>query len=174
MLVIIHAPLPLATAAPRIVAPSLSVTVLPAAAVPLTVGVVSLVTLSVAEVPLSEPAARSGVDGAAGAAVSIVRLSAAEATLSLPAASVAVAVRLCAPLPSAVLVIIHAPLPWQPPRPRIVAPSLSVTVLPAAAVPLTVGVVSLVTLSVAEVPLSEPAARSGSTGLPAPPCRWSG
>ena len=42
--------------------------------------------------------------GATGAAVSMVTLSAAEAALVLPAASVAVAVRLWAPLASAAVV----------------------------------------------------------------------
>ena len=48
------------------------VTVLPASAVPVKVGVVMLVMLSVLDTPLSDAAARSGVDGAAGAMVSKV------------------------------------------------------------------------------------------------------
>ncbi len=61
-------------------------------AVPVNVGVVSLVRLSVLEVPVSLPAARSGVAGAAGAVVSMVTFSAAEAEEALPAASMVLAV----------------------------------------------------------------------------------
>ncbi len=67
-------------------------TVLFAAAVPVKVGVVSLVLSSVLEEPVSLPAARSGVPGAAGAAVSTVTDSPPLATEVLPPASVAVAV----------------------------------------------------------------------------------
>lgn len=75
MPVLMHAALPSAAAVPR--APSAeeeSVTVLPASAVPVKVGVASLVMSSVSEAPVSEAAARSGVEGAAGAAVSITIL----------------------------------------------------------------------------------------------------
>ncbi len=71
-----------------------------APAVPVKVGVVSLVLSSVLEEPLSLPAARSGVEGAAGAVVSMVMFSAAEATDWLPAASVALAVIAKVPSPS--------------------------------------------------------------------------
>lgn len=47
-------------------------TVLPASAVPVKVGVVALVILSVFDVPVSLASARSGVDGAAGAVLSSV------------------------------------------------------------------------------------------------------
>ncbi len=50
-------------------------TVLFASAAPLKVGVVTLVMLSVDELPLSEAAMRSGVEGAAGATVSTITLS---------------------------------------------------------------------------------------------------
>ena len=66
-------------------------TVLPISAVPLIVGVVSLVLSSVEELPLSLTASRSGVD-TAGAEVSIVTANADDAALMLPAASVAVAI----------------------------------------------------------------------------------
>ena len=72
-------------------------TVLLASAVPVNVGVLTLVRLSVLEVPLSLAASRSGVDGAAGAVVSIVMLKAPEAAETFPAASVAVAVMLWVP-----------------------------------------------------------------------------
>src|SRR6185436_9033482 len=83
---------PVAVAEPTSVTPSNSLTVLPASAVPVKVGVVALVLLSTLEEPLSLPAAKSGVEGAFGAVVSIVTASAAEAGLTFPAASVAVAV----------------------------------------------------------------------------------
>ncbi len=67
-------------------------TVLLAAAVPVSVGVVSLVMLSVEETPLSLPTTRSGVEGAAGAVASISTLMLPLEMLWLPAASVAVAV----------------------------------------------------------------------------------
>lgn len=75
-----------------------TVTVLFASAVPLNVGVVSDVRLSVLDEPRSEPAARSGMEGAAGAEVSIVIAKADEADDVLEAASVAVAVILWAPV----------------------------------------------------------------------------
>jgi hypothetical protein len=63
--------------------PSLKIlTVLPASAVPVNVGVVSFVILSVFEEPLSVAAVMSGVDGAAGAVLSIVNV------LPLPGVSV--------------------------------------------------------------------------------------
>ena len=68
-------------------------TVLFASAVPMIVGVSSLVMSSVLELPLSLPASISGVDGAAGAVVSIVTARADEALLVFPAVSVDVAVR---------------------------------------------------------------------------------
>ena len=51
--------------------------------------------------PVSEPASRLGVEGAAGAAASTVTDSAEDATEVLPAASVAVAVMLWVPADSA-------------------------------------------------------------------------
>ena len=72
-----------------------------ASAVPVRVSVLSLVMPS-PTVPLSVE--NEAMLGAAGAVVSIVTLSAAEAAPVLPAASVAVAVRLCAPLASAAVV----------------------------------------------------------------------
>ena len=80
-------------------------TVLPASAVPVKVGVASLVTLSMLELPLSLAAARSGVDGAAGAEASIVTVRAEEATETLPAASVAVAVIVWTPADKALTVM---------------------------------------------------------------------
>src|SRR2546421_5809979 len=86
-----------AVSLPTAVAPSNSVTVLPASAVPVNVGVVTLVLLSVVEAPESLTAVMSGTDGAAGAMLSIVMLKADEADETFPAGSVAVAVTPWAP-----------------------------------------------------------------------------
>ena len=62
-------------------------------------------------VPLSVE--NEAIAGATGAVVSMVTLSAPEAALVLPATSVAVAVRLWAPLASAAVVKLQAPLHWR-------------------------------------------------------------
>ena len=82
----------------------------------------------------------------------------------MPAASVAVAVRLWFPLPRTVLVMLQVPPAVATALPTAVVPSNSVTMLPAGAEPVTVGVVTLVTLSVLDTPLSEPGVRSGVNG----------
>ena len=87
-----QSPLPSAVVVPIEEPSEKSSTVLLASAVPVKVGVVSSVILSVLELPESEAAARSGVDGADGAAVSMVIVKELEALEVLPAASVAVAV----------------------------------------------------------------------------------
>ena len=158
-------PLPSAVAVPTVPSTSLdSVTVLLASAVPEMSGVVSLVRSSVLELPLSEPATRSGDDGAAIDA-SMITLNADDAKLALPAASVAVAVMECVPSWSAEDVIDQFPLPSAVAVPTVPSTSLvSVIVLFASAVPEIVAVVSLVLSSVLEVPLSEPAARSSDDG----------
>ena len=69
------------------------VTVVEGSAVPVSVGVVSEVMSSSSAVPESLKPARSGADGATGAAVSTVMVKTAEETPVLPAASVAVDVR---------------------------------------------------------------------------------
>src|SRR5437588_2658497 len=86
----VQLPLPSAVAVPTLVAPANRSTVLPASAVPVKVGVVTLVILSVLELPLSLAAVISGVEGAAGAALSSVKVSAVPVKV-LPALSVAVA-----------------------------------------------------------------------------------
>ena len=85
-------PLLSAVVDPKELLPAKSSTVLLASAVPVKVGVVSLVLLSVFELPVSEPLSRSGVDGAAGAAASMLIVNSAEASDSFPVASVAFAV----------------------------------------------------------------------------------
>ena len=66
---------------------------LPASAVPVKVGVVSVVTLSLFDGPVSEPAVKSGAEGAAGALVSIATVIAADEGLVVdPTVAVAVMV----------------------------------------------------------------------------------
>src|SRR5205823_2990041 len=109
----------------------------------------------------------SGVDGAAGAAVSMVTLRAADVVL-LPAASVALAVMLCVPSLNVLLVMLQFPLPSAVVVPSTVLPSSNTTGLLASVVPVKVGVVSLVMLSVLELPLSLAAVRSGVAGAAGP------
>lgn len=97
-----------AVVVPMSVVPSYSVTVALASAVPDTTGVVLEVMLSVFDDPVSDEAARSGVDGMAGATVSIEMVDDDEAVF--PAASVATALSVNAPSVSAVAgVKVHAP-----------------------------------------------------------------
>ena len=63
-----QSPFTVAMPVPTCVAPSNRVIVLPASAVPVKVGLVTLVMLSVLDTPLSEATTRSGAVGAAGAA----------------------------------------------------------------------------------------------------------
>ena len=76
-----------------------TVIVLFASAVPVNVGVVSAVMLSVLELPVSLPAARSGVPGTE-TEVSMVMDNPEDVELVLPATSVAVAVIVCEPAAS--------------------------------------------------------------------------
>src|SRR5690348_11278469 len=102
--------------------------------------------------------------GAIGATVSTVALRAAEAAPVLPATSVAVAVRLWAPLASAAVVYVQAPVLLAVALPSSGTPSKTLTVLLASAVPVSVRVLSLVMLS-PTTPLSvENEAMLGATG----------
>ena len=76
-----------------------------ASAVPVKVGVVSLVRLSLLDAPVSESAARSGTEGAAGAVLSMVMERLGDAASALPATSKGFAVKLWFPSPSAVLTV---------------------------------------------------------------------
>src|SRR5215831_10986886 len=105
--VMLQLPEPSAVADPTNVLPSSNCTSAPASDVPLNTGVVTFVTLSVLELPLSLAAARSGLD-TAGPAVSIVTTSAAEVEL-FPAKSDVRAVMLCAPSVSVLEVIDQLP-----------------------------------------------------------------
>ena len=133
------------------------------------VGVVTLVMLSVLETPLSDAAIRSGRLGAAGAVVSMVTTSAGDAILALPATSVCFAVTVCAPVASVALLIDQLPERSTVPVPSTVVPLVSnrVTTAPTSPVPVKVGVVTLVRLSVLDVPLSDAVVRSGAPGAAA-------
>ena len=90
LVVIDQFPEPSATPVPSIVAPSNKVTVAPGSDVPLNLGVVSSVMLSLLELPVSLAGSKSGTE-TVGGVVSIVTCSAAE-VVELPAASLALAV----------------------------------------------------------------------------------
>lgn len=102
---------------------------------------------------------------ALGATASTVVVKPAEALLTFPAASVTLAVMVWLPLLKADDVMLQLP-PVAVAVPRTVVPSVSykVTVLPASAVPVKVGVVLLVMLSVLDDPVSEALVMSGVLG----------
>jgi hypothetical protein len=148
----------------EVVPPRNSSTVALFSAVPLNLGVVTLVMLSVLELPLSLVGSRSGVEGAL-ATESMVMLNDPEAEDTLPEVSVAVAVTVWSP--SAIL--FEAVMVQFPPTVVVVpfaTPSTSrVIVVPfSVSVPVEVGFLTLVMLSVSEVPLSVPAVMSGVEG----------
>src|SRR5437762_13425664 len=95
-------------------------TVLPAAADPVSARVLSLVMPS-PTVPLSVE--NDAIVGAPGASVSIVTVRAAEAALTLAALSVAVAVKLWVASDRMPVVKLQAPAPLAADVPRSVAPS---------------------------------------------------
>src|SRR5437588_500300 len=162
LLVMLQLPLPSAVVVPSTVLPSSNTTALLASAVPEKVGVVTLLMLSVLELPLSLAAIRSGTE-TAGPVVSMVMLSPAEADETLPATSVALAVMLCVPSVRVLLASDALPLPAAA-LPTTIAPSKRVTVKPDVAATVNVGVVLLVMLSVLELPLSLVAVKSGAPG----------
>ncbi|PNQ35691.1 hypothetical protein CVT22_22680, partial [Ralstonia solanacearum] len=92
--------------------------------------------------------------GAAGAAVSTVRANTELAVLTLPAASVAVAVRLWLPSVRAVGVKVQLPEASAVVVPSSVVPSKTLMVLLASAVPVSVGVASLVLPPAVMVPVT--------------------
>src|SRR5947209_6144979 len=111
--------------------------VLPGSAVPLKVGVLSLLGLG----PPKETSL-----AAAGACVSTGRSSACEGSLVLPAASVMVTLMLWLPSASGSVVKLQAPLSSAVVVPRGVLPYSTVFRPPGSAVPLKVGVLSLLGL----------------------------
>ena len=102
---------------------------------------------------------------AVGATASMVMAKPEDALLTLPAASVTLAVMVWLPLLKVDDVMLQLP-PVAVVVPSTVVPSVSykVTVLPASAVPVRVGVVSLVMLSVLDVPESDAKSKSGVDG----------
>src|SRR6185312_9412306 len=102
----LQAPAPLALTLPSRLAPSKTFTVALASAVPVRVRVLSLVMPSPATLLSVE---YDAMVGATGATVSMLTLRAGEAAPVLPATSVAVALRLWAPLVSAAVVKLQAP-----------------------------------------------------------------
>ena len=168
----VQVPPVVAVALPTTFVPSRSSTSTPAAAVPVKVGVLIRVMLSVVEEPLSLAAVRSGAPGTAGGVVSIVIVSADEVAPVLPATSVARAEMLWAPAVKVVLTVADQfPDASATPLPRTVVPSKSVTVAPGSVVPLKVGEVLFVRLSVFELPVSLASVKSGTEGARRWPCR---
>ncbi len=132
-----------AVAVPSTVSPSLTVTVLPGSAVPLRVGVVSLV-LPPAATGVPSPLLSCRLPAAAGACVSTVTVTGVDAGPVLPAASVTVLVRLW--LPSLRGGVVKLQLPSLPTvvLPITVPPSEIITTPPASPLPLRVGAETLV------------------------------
>ena len=98
-----------------------------------------------------------------GAVVSIVTVVAALAAPTLPAVSVSLAVMAWLPSPRTLLVMVQVP-PVATAEPIAVAPSYSVTVAPFSAVPVKVGVLTLVSASALEKPLSLLVSSTGAAG----------
>jgi hypothetical protein len=135
---------------------------------PVSVGEVSLVVLSVALAPVSEDEARSGaVDGAAGG-LTIVSGKALDADDVLPAGSVSVALTLHDPGANVGRSHDWVPVPIVYVQLTVVEPFVAVIVTTSPTEPPldsdTAGVASVVLLSVFDVPLSDAAARSGAPG----------
>ena len=105
-----------------------------------------------------------GSGSVAGSAISIVMLRAAEALLVLPAGSVTLAVMEWSPEARTPAVKVQLPLAFAVVVAKEAALSNSSTVLSACAVPVKVGVVSLVMLSLLDEPVSLSAVRSGVDG----------
>jgi hypothetical protein len=101
-----------------------------------------------------------------GGVESITIVRPAEALLILPAVSVALIVSMWTPSDSKLVVTLQLPAPSVKAAPNIVVPSVSntLTIKSDSAVPVRVGVESIVMLSELEVPLSEMTERSGVLG----------
>ena len=125
-------PLASATAVQSVTPPSLTATVLPGSAVPPMAGVVSLVCVT-----------GCVTDGATGAVLSTLKLRVAAGPV-LPAGSVAVTSTVCGPSPNAGVVQLKLPLASATAVQSVTPPSVTFTVLPGSAVPVMIGVLSLV------------------------------
>ncbi len=150
-------------AVPKTVTPSgaYNLMVWPGVPLPVMVGVVSVVMLSVLLVPVSLPAAKSAAGGAGGV-VSMVTGTMAGA-LTLPAGSVAVTLTFVVPSGNAWMgVTLQLPLPATTAVSTSPVGNVTVMVSPAVPVPLISGVVSRVMLSVLLVPVSLAAATSAA------------
>ena len=145
-LVKVHAPTPLATTVPTRTPSRYTFTVELASAVPVITGAVKLVMLS-PSTPLSEAGKSTATGGASGAVASIVTLSVTDAADMLPAASVDRVVIGCRPSTNVGDVKLHVPLAATLVDPRRTAPSYTEIVELASAVPVSVGVTTLVRLS---------------------------
>ena len=142
--------------------PAYTVMVSPGVPVPLKVGVLSAVRLSVLLLPVSLAGTRSGAAGVVGAAVSI-RTGTVVAGLVLPAGSVAVTRTFCSPSASACVgVTLQVPSAATTVVRTSPVGMVTVIVSPGVAVPVMVGVVSLVVLSVLLTPVSLAAATSAA------------
>lgn len=131
--------------------------------IPLKVGVVILVMPSVDDDPESLALDKAGLEGALGASVSMVIADPVEGIEVLPARSVARALIVWAPSLSAVVAtdqLVEAAIP----DPDATLPSSSVTVALVSVVPVKVGVVTRVILSLFKRPLSLAAASTGMEG----------
>ncbi|MNC12522.1 hypothetical protein D3C75_602460 [compost metagenome] len=136
-----------------------------ASAVPLSVGNLSLVAWLLAIEPLNTPPATSStievIIGTVGAVVSTTMATPALVGLTLPAASVEVSVKVCRPVVSGVVgVNVQLPPTGTVTVPICVAPSKMASVLPASAVPFSVGRASLVTCPLPSEPTAPPATSS--------------
>src|SRR5688500_1308935 len=133
---------------------------------PSSVGVLSLVMLSVLLRPLSLVASKSAaIVGAGGATVSIVTASGADAGPVKPLfASRATAVTVNAPLAANAAMTEYVPPTDAMPLPSGVVPFRRSTVRPGGAVPVNVALVRRVMLSVLLIPVSSAAIRSGALG----------
>ena len=157
-------PCALTVADPSRDAPSYSATTLPSAAVPVTTGAATLVTASVVLRPLSVAAVSLTDPGAAGAVVSMVTSRLPEPSRVLPAASRARVEKLWAPSAWALEVMVQAPDRSAVAVPTTLPPTSRSMTLLASAVPVKVGVVTLVSRSELEAPLSDAAVSEGADG----------
>ena len=133
-----------------------------------TVGVVSFVMLSVVELPESDADARSGAAGVAGVATTVMS-SDGPADDTFPALSVSVALVVHVPADSVGRSHDCVPVPMVYAQLTVVEPLVALRVTCSPVLPpldrATVGVVSVVTLSDVEVPVSDDVARSGAPGV---------
>lgn len=165
----VHAPVPSAVAVPSGVAPSKIITVLLASAVPVSVGVASLVNPPLATVPVTcvTPLVMALMAGAPGAVASTVRINGAEVTPLGFNGVVAIAVKMKVPSPRPREVIEKMPGAVSVAKPADTPPLNISTVAPAAAAMVSVGFVSFVkilpAITVKERALDRPVITGGKS-----------